>query len=83
LKEEKNSRLLQIKKDIGGEDDEEEKIDMTDPVERKNSLLGKNEMELDFVVPEKHSYKKGKGKKNEEKGGHQKQSNKIPKNLIR
>lgn len=78
LKEEKNSRLLQIKKDIGGADDEEEKMDLTDPVARKNSLLGNGEVELDFTVKEKHSYKKGK-KQKQEKGG---KSNKIPKNLI-
>ena len=53
LKEEKNSRLLQIKKDIGAGDDEEDLIDLTDPVARKNSLLGKGEVELDFTVKDK------------------------------
>lgn len=37
LKEEKNSRLLQIKKDIGADLEEDEKLDFTDPVARKNS----------------------------------------------
>jgi hypothetical protein len=57
-------------------------IDLTDPVARKNSLLGKGEVELDFTVKEKNNFynnnKKGK-KQKQEKGG---KSNKIPKNLI-
>jgi len=35
---------------------------MTDPIARKNSQLSKGEVELDFTVKEKHSYKKGKKK---------------------
>jgi len=61
IKEEKNSRLQQIKKDIG---EEELKYDMSDPIAKSNKV------ELDFVVEEKHSYKK------KNKNG------KIPKNMI-
>jgi hypothetical protein len=61
---------------------------MIDPVARKNSQLCKGEVQLDFTVPEKHSYKKGKTarkdekNKKEEKGGFIKISNKIQKNQV-
>jgi len=70
LKEEKNSRLNQIKSNLGAET-EESKYDMMDPVERKNSdITRKISMEED-TEDSKNFYKK-KGK-----------TNKIPKNQIK
>ena len=41
LKEEKNSRLSQIKKNLGAELEEESKFDLEDPVSKKNKDINR------------------------------------------